>query len=208
MKKAWAFALLGILLLLIACTKQETAETDLIFEGKTYVVGSGKPPKGQPKKMLIKQSYNYYGNTLYEIVDSFYTNKEGFFNYRFKPNLEPKRYVIIPEPSWSYDNIDILNPQRLGLHKQDFRIISGGTLRLRLKNENYHFGDSLVMTDANNFSTSFAGPLAIDFTMDFSYPAFINLKFEFLLRRNGLITSWQEYYLLNDDSTHYHEVIF
>jgi|GEM_PF-2528344 hypothetical protein len=208
MKKIWPIVLLGIILLLIACSKEKVAETDLIFEGKTYVIGSNKPPKSQPKKMLIQQRENHLGNARYVTVDSFYTDKDGFFNYRFKPSLIPNNYLVIPEPRLKYDNIDLLVPLKLGLHKQDFKILSSGVLRIRIKNSNYQWGDSLVMIDPAMSFAIFSGPLVYDHTFDLFYPSFQPLLFEFKLKRNNIWRTWNEIYYLHDDSTHYHEVIY
>jgi len=208
MKKIWPIVLLGILLLLIACKKDQVAETDLIFEGKTYVIGSGKPPKGQPKKMLIQQRNNIAGNYQYETVDSFYTDKDGYFNYRFTPNHAANRYLVTPEPRWGYDNVDLFFPKQLGLHKQDFRIAGTGNLKLRLRNNNYRWGDSLVMIDNSLTAGIFSGPIAYNLLLDLHYSAFEQLNFEFRLYRNYNEIIWREIYFLHDDSSHYHEVIY
>lgn len=209
MKKIWPIVLISIFLLLSACTKQdEVVETDLIFEGKTYVVGSNKPPKGQPKKMLIQKREYQLANAPFVTVDSFYTNKDGTFSYRFTPNSGPSSYMVAPEPKWKYDNIDVLFPKRLGRHYQDFRILSIGILRLRLKNGNFSLGDSLVVIDEFMQHMIFDMPVAQDNTFDFMYPSFEELNFEFRLKRNSVHTTWKESYVVHDDSTHYHEVIY
>lgn len=208
MKKVWPIVLLGILLLLIACKKDQTAETDLIFEGKTYVIGSGKPPKGQPMKMLIQQRINNGGNQQYVTIDSFYTNRDGYFSYRFTPNFHPNKYLVTPEPRWGYDNLDLLFPKKLGYQKQDFRILGTGVLELRIINNNYFTGDSLVVIGPSNTSSIFSGPFPTDIKLDFVFQAFKSVVFEFRLRRNGIYSLWREAYFLQDDSIHYHEVIY
>ncbi len=208
MKKIWPIVLLGILLLCISCVKEEVAETDLIFEGKTYVIGSGKPPKGQPMKMLIKESYMYNGVKLYKTVDSFYTDNRGYFRHKFHPNLSAKFYLVMPETKWMYDNLDIFFPKKLGIHKRDFRIRASGILRLRIKNANYNWGDSLVITDLAKIIGIFSGPFAYDHTYDFHLDSFESLLFEYILFRNGERTNWNESYMVYDDSIHYHEIIY
>lgn len=208
MKKIWPIVLLGILLLCISCVKEEVAETDLIFEGKTYVIGSGKPPKGQPMKMLIRLKDVQHGVVVYNTVDSFYTDHSGYFKYRFSPNFEAEKYLLTPESVNKYDNLDFYIPRRGGVHKCNFRIVAYGVLRLRLKNGNYMPGDSILIIDAHSYPTLFIGPLSLDYTIDFQYPSFEQLRFQFALRREGLSRSWSEDYYLYDDSVHLHEIIF
>lgn len=208
MKKIWPIVLLGILLLCISCVKEKAAETDLIFEGKTYVIGSGKPPKGQPMKMLIYKANMSLGLKAFFVIDSFYTNSSGYFNFRYQPSGSPSDYLVQPEFRWGYDSVDKLYPKRFGRHTMEFRLIGYGTLKLRIKNANYTWGDSLVIIDPYSVPGSYSGPLAYDHIFNLLFPAFEPLNFEFRLYRNGLESIWKERYVVHDDSVHYHEIIY
>lgn len=208
MKKIWPILLLGILLLFISCVKEEVAETDLIFEGKTYVIGSGKPPKGQPMKMLVYKASFAQGVKKHIVYDSFYTSPSGNFSFRFTPDTNPKNFLLRPEFNWRYDNLDQLVPNRTGRHQIDFRLLGYGTLRLRIKNANYSWGDSLVLIDPTLSYNVYAGPIAYDEVIDILYPAFVTLNFEIRLYRNGLESIWNENYMVHDDSIHFHEIVY
>lgn len=207
MKKICTIVLLGIILLLIACNKEEEG-TDLIFEGKTYVIGTNKPPKWQPMKMFIYKVNLSFGLRAFAIHDSFYTNSSGDFNFRFKPTSKPSDYMVQPEFRWGYDSVDKLYPKKFGRHTMDFRLIGYGRLKLRVKNANYTWGDSLVIIDPYSITGSYAGPLAYDHILNFLFPAFEPLNFEFRLYRNGMESIWKETYVVHDDSIHYYEIIY
>ncbi len=195
-----------LLLFLFSCERNKTPDF-ILCEGKSFVIGSGRPPKGLPLKIYVYETIQIQQKEVWTLKDSFFTNSTGYYKHIIKSKGKNTSIMIRPALLPAYDCLDELNVTENGSYYQDFRFLTNSTLRIRFLNAHFSEGDSLVVSDPHS-SFSVYAPWPVDVVYNFMYTAYEPIHFSFSLRRKGHWSEWEKVYFLYEDSTHFHEVVY
>lgn len=204
------FPIVLLILGLTACKKAALDPDPMVdyiqFEGKVYVEGTNKPPRKKPLEMHLYMDTSILGLTFREVVDTFYTDADGNFSYRFIPNKKPNNYRIHPVFMINYSVFNTFSAEKMGVNRKDIKILAISSLDLELENANFSNMDTLFLLEPYGEFIYYNSAININTFFKSRYWSYENLEFNFRLKRNGIDSSWVMNFYLEEDSSYYYKV--
>lgn len=202
-----------IVLLIVGLTACKKANIDpdsmvdyIQFEGKVYVEGTNKPPRKKPLELHLYMDTTTLGVTIQKVIDTFYTDANGDFTYRFIPNKSPTSYRVHPVFINNYSVFNTFYAEKMGVNRKDIKILAISSLELELENANFSNQDTLFLWDPYGEFIYYNSAININTFFSARYWSYENLEFKFRLKRNGTDSNWVMNFYLEEDSSYYYKV--
>lgn len=206
------FSIVLLIFGLTACKKTTVAPESTVdyiqYEGKAYVIGSNLPPKRKPLEMHLQMDTFIMGTKFRTVIDTFFTDLNGNYEYKFKPHKSPQNYSVYALYLSNYSTNDFVRAEEYGIVRKDFKYIAIVPLVLELENYNFSPFDTLFLHEPKGEYISYESPYMVNRIFTSRYWAYDDLDFHFRLKRNNIDSSWVMRLNFQEDTSYYYKIVY